>query len=215
MTLYQEIRAAGKAMQSKVLNATKDLDFNPLRIAKKMTVPLNGRTLVFDDEAAQIAFFDFWFHEYRMNGKSLVESVDPVAAGMLPLEAESLVAHCCSRTSFFEMVAVLPSERQVRLRDLLNPAGPEVLLTDYGFSSSADRLGMGLTMFCRLLEIRGVSMTSGFTFGFRSERSAGILDAYRQKMKKVPAAEVPLARFVFFFQKYRQFGEEQEFQDVV
>ena len=50
---------------------------------------------------------------------------------------------------------------------------------------------------------------------FRSERLPGLLDGYRQKMKKVPAAELPLTRFVFFFQKYQQFGEEQEFQDVV
>lgn len=215
MTLYQEIRVAGKAMQTKALEATKHLDFNPLRIAKKMTLPLSGRTLVFDGEAAQNAFFDFWFHEYRVNGKSLVESVDPVAAGLLPLEAEVLAAHCCSSTSYFEMEAALPGARQIRLRDLLNPADPKVLLTDHGLSESAGRLGARLALFCRLLEVRGVTMTSGFTFGFQPERSPGILQAYRQKMKKVAAAELPQARFVFFFGKYRQFGEEQEFRDAV
>jgi hypothetical protein len=215
MTLYQEIRAAGKAMQEKALKATKHLDFNPLRIAKKMTLPLNGRTLVFDGEAAQNAFFDFWFHEYRVNGKSLVESVDPVATRLTSLEAEVLAAHCRSSTSFFEMEAVLPSERQIRLRDLLNPAGPEVLLTDHGLSESADRLGARLGLFCRLLEVRGLTMTSGFAFAFQPERLPGILQAYRQKMKKVSEAEMPQARFVFFFGKYRQFGEEQEFRDVV
>jgi hypothetical protein len=58
-TLYQEIRAAGKAMQAKALKATKHLDFNPIRIAKQMTLPINGRTLpingrtlIFDGEAA-------------------------------------------------------------------------------------------------------------------------------------------------------------------
>lgn len=215
MTLYQEIRAAGKAVQTKALEATKHLDFNPLRIAKKMTLPLSGRTLLFDGEAAQNAFFDFWFHEYRVNGKSLVESVDPVAAGLSPLEAEVLAAHCRSSTSYFEVEAVLPGERQIRLRDLLNPDAPQLLLTDYGLSDSVSRLGAGLALFCRLVEVRGVSMTSGFSFGFQSERSPGILQAYRQKMKRVSAAELPPARFVFFFNKYRQFGEEQEFRDAV
>jgi len=215
MTLYQEIRAAGKAMQPKALKATKHLDFDPLRIAKKMTLPLSGRTLVFDGEAAQIAFFDFWFHEYRVNGKSLVESVDPVAAGLSPLEAEVLAAHCRSSTSYFATEAVLPGERQVRLRDLLNPARPEVLLTDHGLSESMGRLGTRLALFCRVLEIRGVTMTSGFSFAFQPVRSPGILQAYRQKMKKVATTELPQARFVFFFGKYRQFGEEQEFRDVV
>ena len=215
MTLYQEIRAVGKAMQAKALAATKHLDFNPIRIAKQMTLPINGRTLIFDGEAAQNAFFDFWFHEYRVNGKSLVESVDPVAAGLSPLEAEVLAAHCCSSTSFFEITAVLPVAHQLRLRDLLNRDRPEVLLTDHGLSESAERLGARLALFCRLLEVRGISMTSGFSFGFLPERTPGILQAYQQKTKKVPPDELSQARFVFFFGKHRQFGEEQEFRDVV
>ena len=77
------------------------------------------------------------------------------------------------------------------------------------------RLGARLALFCRLLEVRGITMTSGFNFGFQPERSPGILQAYQQKMKKIAAAELPPARFVFFFQKYRQFGEAQEFRDVV
>jgi hypothetical protein len=45
MTLYQEIRAAGKAMVGKVLEATAHLDFNPLRIAKRLTLPVAGQPL--------------------------------------------------------------------------------------------------------------------------------------------------------------------------
>jgi hypothetical protein len=45
-------------MHSKVLDATRHLDFNPIRIAKRMTLPVTGRTLVFDDEVVQNAFFD-------------------------------------------------------------------------------------------------------------------------------------------------------------
>ena len=59
MTLYQEIRAAGKAMHRKALEATRHLDFNMLRIAKRMTLSVTGRTLVFDGEADQNAFIDF------------------------------------------------------------------------------------------------------------------------------------------------------------
>lgn len=123
VTLYQEIRAAGKAMHSKVLEATKSLDFNPIRIARRMTLPMSGKTLIFDGEVAQNAFFDFWFHEYRVNGKSLAESVDPAAAGLEPLEAEILEAHRQACCSFFQADAVLPREHQVRLRDLLERTG--------------------------------------------------------------------------------------------
>jgi len=215
MTLYQEIRAAGKAMHSKALEVTKDLDFDPVRIARRMNLPLSGRTLIFDGEAAQNAFFDFWFHEYRVNGKSLAESVDPVAAGLEPLEAEVLTAHLQARTSFWMTQAVEPLDHQVHLRNLLEPEAPEVLLTDIGLSDSLHRFRLRLALFCRLVVVRGITMTSGFTFGFQPERAPGILQAYRQKTKKLPAADLAEARFVFFFQKYRHSGEEQEFRDVV
>src|SRR2546426_3312667 len=102
MTEYQEIRAAGMSVHSKALKATKHLDFNPVRIAKRMTLPVVGRTLMFDDEVQQNAFFDFWCHEYRVNGKSLMESVDPIAAGLTPLETEVLQASREARSSFFQ-----------------------------------------------------------------------------------------------------------------
>jgi hypothetical protein len=215
MTLYQEIRAAGKAMISKALQATDHLDFNPLRIAKRMTLPVAGRTLVFDGEVAQNAFFDFWCHEYRVNGKSLVQSVDPVAAGLDSLETEVLEAHRQARTSFFATEAVLPASHQVRLRDLLEPDRPETLLTDMGLSDSMQRLGTRLALFCRRVVVRGLAMTSGFSFGFEPEQVPGILQAHRQRIKKVAPPDLSEARFVFFFQKHRQRGVEQAYQDVV
>jgi hypothetical protein len=215
MTPYQEIRAAGRAMHSKALESTKHLHLDPLRIARHMTLPHNGRTLIFDGEAAQNAFFDFWFHEYRVNGQCLVESVDPVAAGLTPIELEVLTAHRQAHTSFFAALTVARREPQVLVRDLLDPAHPELQLTDLGLSDSMRRLGVGLAMFLRLVVVRGIAMTSGFTFSFDPARTPGILQAYRQKTKRVPPEDLPEARFVFFFQKYRQFGVEQEFRDVV
>jgi hypothetical protein len=215
MTLYQEIRAAGKAMHGKALAATRHLDFDPHRIARRMTLPVVGRTLIFDDEVAQNAFFDFWFHEYRLEGRSLVESVDPVAAGLEPLEAEVLEAHRRTRTSFFATAGVASDEPQLRLRDLLEPDQPETVLTDIGLSDSMRRLGLQVALFCRLAVVRGITMTSGFSFGFETDRAPGLLQAYRQRMKKVAPAEASEARFVFFFQKYRQLGVEQEYRDVI
>jgi hypothetical protein len=215
LTLYQEIRAAGKSMHSKALKATHHLDFDMLRIAKRMTLPLVGRTLVFDGEVAQNALLDFWFHEYRVNGKSLVESVDPVAAGLEPLETEVLEAYRQSRTSFFATEGVLPDSHQVRLRDLLEPDHPETLLTDMGLSASMQRMGTRLALFCRRVNVRGIAMTSGFSFGFEPELAPGILQAHRQLMKRVAPQDLSEARFIFFFQKHRQRGVEQAYQDVV
>ncbi len=215
MTPYQTIRAAGKAMHSKTLDATRHLDFHPARIAKRMTLPVMGRMLVFDDEVAQNAFFDFWTHEYRVNDKTLVEHVDPAAAGMDALETEVLEAARGARASFFQIEEVAPAEPRLRLRDLLDPDRPDVWITDLGLSDSMRRFRGTLALFCRLITVRGITMTSGFSFGFVSARAPGMLQAYRQKTKKVPPEALSEARFVFFFQKFRQFGIEQRYQDVV
>ena len=150
----------------------------------------------------------------RVNGRSLVESVDPVAAGLGPLETEVLQAHVQSRTSFLATEAVDAGEHQIWLRDLLDPGQPEVVLTDMGFSDSMRRAGIALALFTRLVTVRGITMTGGFSFGFEAECTPGILQAYRQRMKKVLPAEASEARFVFFFRKHLQLGIEQEYQDV-
>lgn len=199
----------------KVLKAGPPQDFNPGRIARRMTLPTAGRTLVFHDEATQNSFFDFWLLEYRVNGKSLAESTDPAAAELTSAETEALEALRQSRTSLFQTETVFPNEHQVALRDLLEPHQPVVRLTDIGFSQSLSRFNIRLVVFCRLVTVRGITMTSGFSFIFQLEHLPGLLQAYRQKMKDVPPTDLPEQRFVFFFQKHRQFGEDQQYEDVV
>jgi hypothetical protein len=63
--------------------------------------------------------------------------------------------------------------------------------------------------------VRGLTTTSGLRFSFEPDRAPGLLQAYRQKMKKVPPEDLPEQRFIFFFQKRRQFGKGQAFLDVV
>jgi len=210
----RDLRNVG-SMHSKVIKSTHHLDFDLLRIAKRMTLPMSGRTLIFDGEADQNAFVDFWFHEYRVNWKSLVESLDPVAAGLEPLELEVLEAHRQARTSFFATEGVLPDSHQIRLRDLLEPDRPETLLTDMGLCGTMQRIGVRIAMFSRRLVVRGLAMTSGFSFGFEPKHVPGILDAYRQRTKRVVPPDLSVARFAFFFQKHRERGVEQAYQDVV
>lgn len=215
MISYKDIRAAGMAMSNKVVKATSHLDFNPIRIAKRMTLPVVGRTLVFDGEVAQNAYFDFWSHECRVNGKNLLEHVDPMAAGLDTLETEFLQAARHARTSFFQIEEIDPSKPQLRLRDLLEPDRPDVWLTDIGSSDSMRRLGIKPAVFIRLITVREFVMTSGFSFGFEPEFVPGILQAFRQKMKKVSPDALAEARFVFFFNKHKQCGIDQSYQEVV
>jgi hypothetical protein len=69
-------------------------------------------------------------------------------------------------------------------------------------------------LFCRVVVVRGIAMTRGFSFGFEPGYVPGILQAHRQRLKRVAPQNLAEARFVFFFQKYRQLGVEQAYQDV-
>src|SRR5205823_3242552 len=119
---YKELRAASQSMHRKVMDATKDLEgFDAVKIARRMTLPMSGETLIFHDETAQNAFCDFWFHEYLVERKSLARSVDPAKAGLIELELKMLEAHRRGRTSLFQIEEVFPLKHQVRMRDLLEP----------------------------------------------------------------------------------------------
>jgi hypothetical protein len=52
-------------------------------------------------------------------------------------------------------------------------------------------------------------MTNGTSFTFHAANVPGLLQAYRQKTKKVPPQDLSEHRFIFFFQKHRQIGIPQ------
>jgi hypothetical protein len=120
-----------------------------------------------------------------------------------------------SQTSFFEAVRVLPESNQVLISDLLEPERPEILLTDFGLSATLPWNQLPIALFCRIVPVQDVNMTSGFTCNFGAEFIPGLLQAHRQKMKKVAAEDLAEQRFIFFFQKHREVGHHQIYQDVV
>jgi hypothetical protein len=110
---YQEIRAAGKDLFSKIVAATRHLDFDIIKAAKKMTLPTSERTLLFDSETDQNALLDFYVCEYRRGGKTRVEACEPQATNLSPLQVEQLRALRESRTSLFEAHSVIAARHQL------------------------------------------------------------------------------------------------------
>ena len=213
---YKELRAASKSVHSKVLDATKGLKgFDLIKIARRLTLPISGQTLLFHDETAQNAFFDFWYHEYRVEGRSLAESVDTAKAGLTELELKMLEAHRRSRTSLFQIEEAFPIEHQVRMRDLLEPEQPEIVLTDFGLSESLTPQVLKAALFFRLVTLGEVSMSSGVFFVFPKPFLPEVLRTYDQNRKFVPAADLPQKRFIFFFRRYHLTGVEQQYQDIL
>ncbi len=211
---YVQIRECSKNLHSKMVKRLSELGYDFLRVAKAMTLPTAGRTLIFGGETDMNAFMDFQAHEYRLNGKTLMEHCVPECMELSPLEMEIARAVQQSRTSLFETIGVAPPAHQIQLQDLLEPEQPVVSLTDLGLSSSINRFHRRPLLFMRVITVHGISMTSGFSFLFEPALKNRLLQSYRQKMKKIPPSELPIKKFVFFFRKNTELGEEQAYQTV-
>lgn len=211
---YKRLRATSRVLTHKVLDATRSLEFDMVKAAKKMTLPVAGRTLIFDGETESTALMDFYLHEFRKGGRRVLDCCDPVAMGLSGDERDLLEAHRLARTSLFEFVAADTKKAQVRLGNLLSPDQPDVMLSDIPMSRMGENAGRAL-LFLRVVACQGIEMSSGSLFCFLRLHRERLLGEYARRMETVAAGEGSERRFIFFFQRYREFGEEQEFETPV
>lgn len=201
---YLELRAVGRELHSKIAKAADKNSFNAIRVAKSMTLPVAGKTLLFEDELEMAAYHDFFLYEFRYNGKRALDEFDP--SGLSQDETDLLEASRNSRTSLFEVTQADAKAGTVTLRDLLDPSRPEINFTDIQFSKSACRVRPVPLTFTRVLNIAEVNMSGGFFFPFDPSHATGLLQAYRQKTKRIPPSDLSRERFVFFYNKFRRIG---------
>ena len=117
---------------------------------------------------------------------------------------------CCS---LFEIISTDSDACQIQLRDLLLPSSPDVSLTDFNLShSSAVRLGD--LLFTRVLRCADICMSGGLFFAFAASHRMGLLDTYEARMRTVIENERSQRTFVFFYQKNREFGMPQAYEEV-
>lgn len=200
-------------MATKVLE-TSPSGFEMLRAARTLGVPTPGGTLMLEGDTDIAALWDFSIGEFRVQGRTLVETCDPADAGLTAHEANYLEAFRRSRTSLFLAVRVVPDAHQIVLRDILEPTRPEVFLTDINLSGCFQRFGTQALFFLRALEVGGFCMSSGLMFAFDPVHHNRLVQSFQQKMKKVAQADWNERKFIFFFDKHRQFGLRQGYADV-
>lgn len=213
---YEEVRKAGRELIPKIYKSPISKEYDMVKAAKMLTLPVRDRTLLFDGETDMGAHADFWIHEFRRAGKTMIERCRPDELGLSPLEADLLLAHQRARTSLFEVIEALPSERLLRLRDLLEPERAEARLTDVNLSASiggADWQHPPL-MFFRILALQGYEMTSGVSFTFEGVHKQALLAAYEERMNRVPPKDKAERRYVYFYRKQREIGVEQFYANV-
>ena len=209
-----ELRAGQMSMFAKLVADLKSTGLNPLQVARALGLPTPGKTIVFQGETDTAACSDFMIAEARCGGRTLVESADPVALEMNAVETAALEAFRNSRTSLFQLRGVSVGTNELLLVDLLEPDRPEVRLIDVHFSAAARMHEVAWLMFIRVLMHQELSMSSGLVFLFDPSWREHLLQSFRQKMKKVPPAELSAQKFAFFCRKHREIGQPMGYETV-
>jgi len=211
---YRRLRAAGKQLISKMYGVAKGPQYDIIKAARKLTIPVQDRTLIFDGETDTTALADFYLHEMRFGGKRIVDVLAESNAELTQDQRDLLAAHRDSRCSMFVIVSADSVASQIKLRDLLEPAAPEVALTDINLSKcSATKPGD--LLFTRLLHCADIVMSAGLFFAFGAVHRIGLLNAYEARMRTVAENERSQRTYVFFYQKNREVGMLQAYEEVV
>ena len=210
---YRRLRAAGKQLITKMYDAAKGPQYDIIKAARKLTLPVQDQTLIFDGETDTTALADFYLHEMRFGGKRVVDVLADSGAELTQDERDLLAAHRNSRCSLFAIISADPVASQIKLRDVLEPRAPEVACTDINLSKcSATKPGD--LLFTRLLHCADIEMSGGLVFAFRAVYRVELLNAYTARMRAVAEKERSQRTYVFFYQKNRELGMPQAYQDV-
>lgn len=212
---YKAIRAAAKSWFPKVMRLPADKRFDIVKAARKLGLPVDGRTLMFDGDGDIAVLTDYHLLDFRPEGKSLAESCLFALGELTALEADWHRAFLASRTSLFAVTHVHSDEPKILLRDCLDKKAPELWLTDLGLSDTVRRFGSKLVMFTRVISLHGLNMTGGYSFIFEPKHEFALVDGYRRAMWSVPSAKHDQRRTAYFLDLHRKFGVEQVYTDVV
>ncbi len=211
---YRAARAAGKSWCKKIMDRADALGFELESAARKLPLSFEGKTLIFEDEIEPPALVDFCLFDYRPKGKSLAESCVFAPGDLSPLESEVHRDKLDSRTSLFEVCAVHAEQPKMLLRDRLNPAAPDLWLTDLSLSATFRRLDRKVFIFTRAIAHHSIHYTGGFSFIFEEKSGTALIDEYRRAMWSVPAPLRDRRRTGWFLHRNRQHGLPQAGADV-
>ena len=211
---YRRLRATGKQLISKMYDVAKGPEYDIMKAAKKLTLPIQEETLILDGETDTSALADFYLHEMRFGGKRIVDVLADSGTELTQDERDLLAAHRNSRCSLYAIISADSVACQIKLRDLLEPGAREVACTDINLSNCSAATP-GDLLFTRLLHCADIDMGVGLFFAFRAIHRVDLLNAYQARMRTVVEKERSQRTYIFFYQKNRELGMPQAYEDVV
>ncbi len=211
---YRRARELAKQMNSKLIRYRCPAKDDITKSARKLTIPMESNTILFDDELDMAALTDFHFNEMRFGGKRLVDWADAESLGMTVEEARMLESLRNARAGLYEIGHADPENAIIRLTSVLPETGEAIQFSDIGLSESATQLG-SILAYLRVMRFEDIAMSTGVFFSFPLEDRARLIEEHRRRMWTVKEPEKPLRRFVFFYRQFRQHGLQQALNDPV
>jgi hypothetical protein len=211
--IYRHVLMTGRQVILKLHQTAKHPDFDLSQAARKLTLKMRDRMLLFIGSEEMPALMDFFFHEMRYRGRRIVDVLAESGADLTEDEREVLNARRVARCSLFSIVSVDPDACLVRLRDQLDSAASESDMTDINLSKSP--IALGDLLFTRLVTCRGIHMGGGILFPFAAVHRLHLLNSYFERMRTVPDKERSLRSYVFFFRKCREIGIRHAYEENV
>jgi hypothetical protein len=194
-----------------MFEAAFDLRFDLLDAARKMGLLVKGRKLLFDHDAEMDTLSDFYLNDFRPRGKRVVDCYQIGNQAASAEEGELLQALRGARASLFQIEGSDENLCEVYLQDAVDLQQPEVALTDINLSRTART---GDLLFCRLLNVQGIWMSSGNFFPFGAESREMLLQGYKRTVQSLAEPQRGEAAFRFFFEHHRQVGRPREYADL-
>ena len=156
---------------------------------------------------------DHYLFDFRPKQKTPAEACVFAEGKLDPLEAEFHRAGISGHLSLFEIDSVHEHLPRLHLRDLLFPDRPDLWLTDINLSASFRHLGPAL-FFTRVLSLRDLNLTGGFSLAFDLSRKTALLDGYQRAMWSTPRDKQTQHRARHFYAQYLRYGLPQLFGET-
>jgi hypothetical protein len=204
---YKKRRKTGTNLINKIMESPC-FSQQLLTGAARLLGVLQGKTLTMENEEESSALMDFLFHDYQVQGKTVVEIYREQVGAANPLEEEIMDAWRASCTSLFKVTDVVKSEDTLILSDFFGEQ-KDIELVDISLSQTSVP---GLLLFLRKVPIDSAYMTSGSTFVFAEDKEKHLLRRYKPLMQKVKSQDEAIQRFVAFFKLNRTDGIEVRYR---
>lgn len=200
--LYQQYRQVSNQLVDRVMRSPSINETRLMGAFKALGV-LRGKQVLLEHASEEAATMDFIFHDYRPDGKSLVQCYSEVVEDLTPQEQTVLQGWLAGYTSLFKVKQVSTSNKTVDLQNLLTPETEDISLIDLNLSRSVPP---GTLLFTRVIPLPELKMSSGSTFAFKPETEKQVLSRYKNFSKKVKPEDELTQRYICFFKLNRTHG---------